>query len=337
MKLPIALFSVTALALVFQAACTPGIRIDEGGGGAANVGASSSASPSATSSNASSVVASSSSGGCKSASECGDAEPCTDDACGVDAQCTHVAKAAGATGNAAEGVCDGVCQTDGHCGLRLYSRSFPGAGTWSSAPTLSEVWVGTNAPPPRGIVATIHRYLRDDLFVFADDGNVYLRHDGSWQAPTAISTMFPGLTAATIGCVEIFQGNPGDADALVVSATGSTPRLAFGYDLSPSNVVTPNAGNPTNINDTKGGAPQARTDCDYSLSVQTNYTNHADWMVFYRHYADKIWEFNGADFSWDSWPENASPVFSASGSPAPDPTKVLGAYREGSTAYFVAP
>lgn len=117
-------------------------------------------------------------GGCVSAA-CVDGNPCTIDAC-VAGECAHTGRPPGEAGDLAEGPCDGVCQTDGKCGLSLYRRNLDQM-TWSRTP-LSLEWKGENAPPPRGVVAATAGGSFDYL-VLVEDGMVYRRFDGAWIAP----------------------------------------------------------------------------------------------------------------------------------------------------------
>lgn len=334
-----------ALALVWlvPTSCTPGIAIEEGGGGtAASSATTNDATHGSTVGTTSSVTttATSSSTGCD-ASSCADGNPCTDDVCGTSGVCENTQKATGSVGNLAEGPCEGVCQTDGHCGLRAYSRNFPSpSGPWTdNPPALSEVWSGANAPPPRGILAASQKYDNDDLLVWADDGNFYLRLGTAWQAPVPIATAFPGLTASNLACVEMYQSQSGGHYSLLVATSGTTPLHAYGYDLSPTNVIVADSGNPYDIGAVSDpeGAPQESVACGWSLVVQKAYLGTPQWVVFYRQYDSKLYLYDGGSGHYVSnWDDAASPLWMASGT-APAPNTVVAGFRSGSTTYLLAP
>ncbi len=67
------------------------------------------------------------------------------------------------------------------------------AGTWSSA-LLQDVWVGPNAPPSTGIIATCHLDHFDKLLVFTDAGMLHIRDSGVWLAPVLAQSVFPEIT-----------------------------------------------------------------------------------------------------------------------------------------------
>jgi hypothetical protein len=274
------------------------------------------------------------------ATTCEDANPCTDDACGPTGVCMHVPKSPGAPGNADEGPCVGVCQTDGACGLTLYSRSFPNpAVAWSSEP-LSLAWTGPNAPPPRGILAAEHANATDArLLVWADDGNFYLQKNGSWELPVPIAAAFPGVGASTIKATEMFQSQPGGDHSILILTTGTTPRRGFLYVFQSNDAIVADAMNPYVIMPTSDpqGAPQDAVDCDWSFALQTAYVGTPDWVIFWRHFGTKVYEYNGGNDDWmANWDDAASPLWmGTTGGPAPG--SVVAAYYDEGTVYFVAP
>jgi hypothetical protein len=183
-----------------------------------------------------------------------------------------------------------------------------------------------------------HAYTDSRLFVWADNGMFYQQVGGTWMTPIATTTAFPGLGAANLGCVEMWQPNAGSSLNLLISATGTTPRKAFGYTISSQGTITADAANPYTIgpaNDPQGG-PQDTVDCDWSLPVQTAYVGSAGWVIFWRHYADKVYEYDGSNNNWiDNWLDVASPLWSGSNPPAPG--TAVGAFYNQQTAYLIAP
>ena len=269
---------------------------------------------------------------------CTDQNPCTDDVCGTNG-CVSTPKAAGQPGNASEGACVGVCQTDGACGLRLYSRTFPAAGNWTpNPPALSTVWTGPNAPPPRGILDAAHAYADSRLFVWADNGMFYQQSGGTWMPPVPTATAFPGLGATNLGCAEVWQPNAGGPLSVLLAATGTTPRQAFVYSISALGTITADGANPYTITPTADpeGAPQDTVDCDWSLQVQNAYVGSPGWVIFWRHYGDKVYEYDGSSDNWiANWLDVGSPLWAGSNPPAPN--SVAGAYYNQLTAYLIAP
>lgn len=272
------------------------------------------------------------------ATGCVDGNPCTDGSC-VQGNCSQAAKAVGDPGNASEGGCTGVCQADGQCGLSLYTRNFPAPSTWSKQ-ALSAAWTGTNAPPPRGILAAEHEYQQDKLFVWADDGMVYRRESGAWLAPVATSTLFPGLGPNNVRSTGMWQPSAQSAThSLLVTTTGTTPRQAFGYDVSGTDVVTPSPSNPVSISSSvsKGGPAQDTIDVDWSFPVQTAYLGTADWVIFWQHAGTKVYEYNGANDTYmGSWDDASSPLWMGGGSP-PAPQSVVAAFYYQGSVYLIAP
>jgi hypothetical protein len=292
----------------------------------------------AASASSTSASATSSGSGASCPIDCVDQNPCTDDACD-DGQCVHTPRPVGDPGDASEGGCSGVCQTDGACGLELYSRAFPGAGAWSAPQALSTVWTGPNAPPPRGILATAHAYVGSRLLVWADDGMFYELRAGTWDPPIATATQWPGLGPTNLGAVEMWRPTVGSAHAVLAITTDTTPRRAFAYDFGNDDVVTPNDANPLVIQPTTDpqGAPQDTVSIDWSFALQTAYVGTASWVVFWRHFGSKVYEYDGGDGDWvANWQDQNSPIWAANGT-APAPQSVVAAYYFNGTLSMIAP
>lgn len=66
------------------------------------------------------------------------------------------------------------------------------AGAWSSA-LLENVWIGPNAPPTSGIVASCHLDHFDKLLIFTDAGMLHIQDAGVWLPPVLAKSLFPQI------------------------------------------------------------------------------------------------------------------------------------------------
>ena len=328
-------------ALLFVAAgCTPGVRVSSGAGGS-----TATTSGSAVQTTTASATTGTTGTGTCSPADCADMNPCTDDTC-IAGMCQHKPKAAGTVGNTSEGACNGVCEGDGSCGLQLYERPFPDSANmgWAAPRPLSTVWTGQNAPPPHGILATMHSHADDRLFVFATDGNVYELKGNAWLPPVAIPARFPGLPGTKVQASYIYQPTAGGAESVQIGTTGTTPRHAYLYTLASDDTVSADSMNPYSIkHPTDSNAPSQDTlDNDWGFTMQTAYTGQAaDWVLFYMHYAPAsvptLYKWSGGTFIWEaSWPDAQSPLWMGPGA-APKPGSVVASYYANGIAYLVAP
>ncbi|MEM6295090.1 MAG: hypothetical protein AAGA54_27715 [Myxococcota bacterium] len=207
------------------------------------------------------------------------------------------------------------------------------AGVWSSVP-LDEIWVGPNAPPTTGIVATTALTLFDRIYVVSDAGMVYEQADGVWQTPEPIAERFPAAADLDVSSMQHTpsQGKTSSEDVFLIGPQTAVIYTQFengGLELA--NVV--------DLMDTKGGAPQASVVNDWTVTVIQieGIGVDVDWLRWYGAYANELWLFNAA-FEWTLYPLDDSPFFS--GAPgAPDPFDVRAAYHDDAfgRAHFIAP
>jgi hypothetical protein len=273
---------------------------------------------------------------CAIDSDCFDSNPCTVETCGGVSGCVQTQVVTGQTGTTTEGsICDGVCQTDGACGLSLYERMFaPGQAFTRQA--LSQAWTGADAPPPRGIAAVELIYERDALYVFTDAGRTHARLDGIWQEPGDTTDVFPGVDAAQIDCVMSWQPQAA-GNAIMQFHTSGITRSVWTYSIGADYDVVLVSG-PTE--QTGGGGsepPYGQFDCDVSFAHQYGFAGAQPWLDLWEGYNGSLWQFDGTLGTWVARGAQAdSPLWGAMpNGPAPGTTRDV--YLDGTILGFVAP
>jgi hypothetical protein len=277
---------------------------------------------------------------CDDDDDCVDGDPCTVNAC-ADGACQETAVGVGEPGTS-EAACEGTCQTDGACGLSIYSRPWPGHTRAFGRTPLSLEWTGVNAPPPRGILAADVNIDGTRLWVFTDagEGTVHVRDAGGWsQAPTA--DVFDEVVGTDVNSATSYRSTAGAPDTLALTTRGpGNTKLAFYFLVASTGDVTPDPDNPYVIPDEADpdAAPQASVDCQWELAVQTAYLGSPSWVVFWRAYDGDVYSVDGGSFEWDALgPDIHSDLWggSASGGPANGTTRAA-LHTEGKLA-LIAP
>jgi hypothetical protein len=341
---------LAAWVLTGSLACRSVSYVDDGGGGATSSSSSTGSSTDCT-------------------DGCDDLNPCTDDAC-VAGSCQHTPRdepeslddnpctvdacnesgellrpfvTAGEPGRALEGGCPdaALCQTDGACGLSLYTRPFPiddPAVLWTRT-ALSLAWNGTNAPPPRGIVAAEHSYAIDRLYVVDEVGTGYLRSDGVWAGSAPIETIFPGLPPTEVASLIAWLPQT-DADETSVFYTRGSPRRAHFFDVAESGAVV-GVGPVEDLVDDPANPqvpPQGSVDASWAFAHQTAFIGTPSWVVFPAGFAADVFLLDGGDFTWLALgPDVDTTLWGGSTTGGPAPGSVVAAYLEGGSLYAVAP
>jgi hypothetical protein len=340
---------VLTVALLAHASACRGVSYVEGSGGGGGT----------------STTSSSSTSGCDDG--CDDDNPCTDDACEDDA-CTHVPRVtptalddnpctvdacnddgellrpfvtAGEPGRAEEGGCPdaGLCQTDGACGLSLYTRSFPvvdASEPWVRT-ALSLAWTGSNAPPPRDIVAAEHSYQVERLYVVTSTGAGYLRSAGTWSAPVQVDEVFPGLPATGITALVAWLPQAGNPETLLF-LTGGTPRRYFYFDVTETGVAVGPTGELADDTTNPAAAPQGSVDASWAFAHQTAFLGTPSWVVFYQQHASDVFRLDGGDFTWTALGTDVdTSIWGEASLGGPASASVVAAYLEGGELHLVAP
>lgn len=279
--------------------------------------------------------------GCDDASDCVDGDPCTVNTCNTLGECASTAVTAGETGTG-EAPCVGTCQTDGACGLSLYTRTWPGSNGAFTKTALSVAWTGANAPPPRGILAAEKTHGSGHTIVFSDlaGGTAHMRRNLGWtSAPTA--TLFAGLSPLAVNSITSYQSTSGASDTLVVSTSGDgTTKLAYYYTLALDGSISADPSNPFVItaDSDPDAANQESVDADWELSVQTAFVGTPSWVVFYRSYEASIYIVDGGNFDWTALgPDTSSSLWGATASSGPDAGTTTAAYWDSPTLTLIAP
>lgn len=208
---------------------------------------------------------------------------------------------------------------------------------WTTPTTLDTFFGGSpNAPPPNGISAMVFAAAIDRLFVFAEDGTLYVRAAGAWQPPRPASSVFTtlGTTVPKYG----FHVPQSDGGKELVSITLARNPTGFEYTYRANDVVTPD-GTPIALKDEFGGPPQATGTCPWSFEVvRTALYPSPTWLRIFQSYGDVIWQLDG-NVAWTRIDAGAFKYFApdAGGSPPPL-TKIQAAFYDpnASVLYMVA-
>jgi hypothetical protein len=175
-----------------------------------------------------------------------DSNPCTQEACSNGTP-IYQPKASGLQVPPENGVaCAGVCQAGvyaGTCGLRIFQRTFPAAGAWTSS-ALSDgpsPWQAPGAPPPNSITVAEETSDGSRLMVVRQPANqqstYYEFINGAWQSTPLTSV--PGLAQepvlSALGSGRYIRNEGGAEVELELAAfVGSTnPLTAYAYIVPP--------------------------------------------------------------------------------------------------------
>lgn len=267
--------------------CFEGSVIAAGGGGSGGAGASGGAGP------AGGAQASGGSGG---ASSC-DCVPraCEIGSCDAQGACVYTARSPGAECEGEPGVCQGGAYA-GECGQRLSARIFHNSGPWTQKP-VSDLFVGSNAPPVRGIVSAEETSDGNKLFVWADDGLVYLRKAGVWLPPKPFIDYFtnPDLLGCALApsapIASTFGGdvdNPaGDQWLTSTNQPGNVVFMAYTVSLTTDEFTFINC-LPTQ--DVVGGPPEMTHPAEYAFVEQrAPYGTVKDALTAYKAHAGIVY------------------------------------------------
>lgn len=291
---------------------------------------------------------------CTIDADCSDGEPCTQDTCDVNHACAHVGIAAGSPGNAAEGGCDGLCQTDGHCGLSAYSKPFSSTTTAWTRIALSQLWTGANAPPPRGIVAATHTVDQNVTMVFTEDGMFYRQTGTTWATPVLASSLFgdsgaaPKFDSININSFVVWHSQVSTSTPhsiqILTKLPNTTTKAAFAYDMTFAGAITFQGSGYVGAESESDAPPQQNTDTAFGVVDQPAYLGTAGWILFYSQYGDAVYKWNGGCPSpqtecWTKWTPASTAPFYLPATGAPVPASVVTAYKNASTGtlYILAP
>jgi hypothetical protein len=275
--------------------------------------------------------------GCTTPSDCFDGLPCTAHVCD-DGTCVVSEVGPGLEGNPGEGACpEGLCQQGGGCGLSIYSRAFPESGSSWSRTTLSEAWLGDDAPPRTGILEADYVEQHDRFYVFADDGNVYVRQGDVWLPPQMASVLFPGLPA-DIRCSYAIQFTDAAARVeLTISIEGDPLDEAYTYGLEADGSIELLAVQDVDRDDEPGETtPPNGALCRWAFSRQTAYSG-LDWAVAYEGRDADVYRLSAEPYEWSALGlDTTSPVWDAVGT-GPASQSVVAAWYENGQIHLVAP
>jgi hypothetical protein len=281
-----------------------------------------------------------------------DSNPCTMEQCqsGIP---VHAPQLPGTVVAPENGIaCNGVCQGnsyEGQCGLRLYSRSFPMAGAWSStALSVGTNWDLPNAPPPNAITVAEETSNSSRLMVVRQDGansTFYEFLGGSWKPPVPLSNVeglgSPALASLGSGQFLIDQGGQLTSVEIAIFTTSTFPLTAFQYIIPAStdldfqaSVVIPPANSPDLC-------PQGNFPTHWSFVEQRSPFGSSPPPRAWKLCNGLVYEESMNDFTALSAPttEAASPfqITGNNGSPAPG-TIVAAYYRKmTNTVFMIAP
>lgn len=272
-----------------------------------------------------------------------DSNPCTTEACSSGAP-VHTPKMVGITVTPENGVsCNGVCQTGayaGQCGLRLYSRTFPAAGAWSSQ-ALSAVsgWSSANAPPPDAITAAEETSNGSRLIVVRQAGatSTYYEYiSGAWQTPVPLSSI-QNLGAPALA--SLGMGNYGGAGELAIFA--STSLVAYQYAVPATGaLVHQGTTGITNPGDA-WRCQQGTYPILWSFNEQRSPYGQNPAPRTWKYCNGMVYEENNNDFTGMSAPttEAASPfqINGVNGSPAPGTIAAAYYRKPTNTVFMIAP
>jgi len=139
--------------------------------------------------------------------------------------------------------CNGVCQGGsylGECGLRVYSRAFPQAGSWSWQPVSTAF---EDQVPPTGILAAEMNSAGNRLFVWSSDGSVYEYFSGDWRGSSLSTDRFENLVSGTTIAAAVMANAGSSFDILILTTTagetcfgpeGQARRCSYTYNVEPT-------------------------------------------------------------------------------------------------------
>ncbi len=208
------------------------------------------------------------------------------------------------------------------------------AGTWSVV-SLDALWTGANAPPSTGIAAAVSLTHFDRLFVLTEDGVVHEQADGVWQSPEPIARRFPMAAGIDVSSIVHVPGQAADDNEEIFFIATPTAVIYRQFENGGLELVEV-----VEQQDEDGGAPQGTVANDWGLTISdpTGIGSDADWLVWYRAFANgEMWRFNAAA-QWMVFPLEDNPFFGVAAG-EPDPLQVRAAYYDDAfeRAHFIAP
>lgn len=186
-------------------------------------------------------------------------------------------------------------------------------GTWSSA-SLDSVWIGPNAPPSTGIVASCHLDHFDKLLIITDTGMIHIQDAGVWLPPTPAKTLFPEILDPA-GIADLYHV-PSDwnvtpmAQPLLEGLVIVNNPTYWLYDFSSNNTATftgqgvvPATGQPS-------GPPQDTVKAKWFFSIwNKSQIGQADGYATWSSYNDGSVYKIGADIVFEKWPIASGPIW----------------------------
>jgi hypothetical protein len=212
--------------------------------------------------------------------------------------------------------------------------------TWDAPQPLDELWVGSGAPPPRGIVAAAATAHSGRLFIITEAGCLHERVGAQWlEMPLA--ERFAEAAGSYTKVATAAEWPDFDELTLIDNPTARVYELsARGNIVGEPLVVT--------MQDEPIGAPQGTGTAQWAFIVtDPSLIDVSAWFDAYSFYDDgTLYWWNAGTAAapgngWSSYPSPGgnNPIFQGVSPHEPDPNEVRAAYYGASAdrVYFIAP
>jgi hypothetical protein len=288
-----------------------------------------------------------------------DSNPCTQEAC-LNGTPTHDPKGPGTVPPENGVACNGACQAGvyaGTCGLRIFQRTFPAAGAWSSS-ALSDgpsPWQAPGAPPPNSITVAEETSDGSRLMVVRQPANqqstYYEFINGAWQSTPLTSVpgleQQPALSALGSGRYirnELVNGSRVAVERELAAFVGSTnPLTAYAYIVPPVGTLVLEASFviPVPMQKNPNLCPQYQFPILWAFNEQRSVPAGDPPPRTWKFCNGLVYVENNNDFNPIGQPttEAASPLQITGNNGSPIPGTILAAYYRKSvnTVFMIAP
>lgn len=200
-------------------------------------------------------------------------------------------------------------------------------GQWTVA-ALDDVWTGSNAAPPTGILAAVTMTNFDRLLVLADDGYTYQLVEGQWLEPLVTDEHFAVLAGREVDAISHV---PSPDDPTIETLFLIADHSAVLYDIYDTGNVT--FVDDVALIDEPGGPPHAsgRPRWAFTRSRPQDF-GRIDWLEWFFAYDDDVLYHSDANSQWSvAGPIDANDFFSGAAG-EPDPRQASATWYEDDTA-----
>lgn len=212
--------------------------------------------------------------------------------------------------------------------------------TWDSPQPLDEVWVGPDAPPPRGIVAAASPVLSQRLLVITESGCLHERVGAQWiEMP--LGDRFVEASGSSTNIATAARWPDHDELTLIDNPTARVYNLSAEASIVSEPIVV-------TLDDENMGPPHGTGTALWAFAMtDPDLIDVAPWYNAYFFYDDgMLYWYNAGTAAalgdgWSIHPAQggSNPIFQGTSANEPDPAQIRAAYysTEADRVYFVGP